>query len=113
MSWTTDMTELFADLVSEFGDTLTYQSSTMDCVKTPIRSAFNMMPTNMEKVADTDIDVRRSDAATAGLYALIVASNPAQKRPLVTVDGKQYEVGPLENDDTANPIVRLKCRLLQ
>lgn len=109
MSYTDAMNSLFDDISSAdvFGATLTYNGIVIPCVKIPIKSGYVMQLTSMDKSADVTVDIRRTTYVSSGLAG---ASN---KRPVVTIENQQYEVFAMENDDTANPIVRLPCKLLQ
>lgn len=112
-TWTEDALELWHDQVLEFGDTATYQGSTFDVIKNPIRSRVQMQLTSYDKQADTWIDALRSDLVTNGLYALVNSPTTPTPRPRVTVDSVQYEVLALENDDTTQPSVRLSCMIVK
>lgn len=112
-TWTEDALELWQDMVDEWGDEVTFANfGPYDCIKNPIRSAFRMTQVAYTKEADTTIDMLRTDAVTCGLY-LLNQNTPATARPVVTVDGHQFEILGMENDDTAQPSVRFNCRILQ
>lgn len=111
-TWTEDALELWNDQVLEYGTTMEYDAWTFPCIKNPINSMFAMTQTGYDQQADTTIDMLRSDAVTSGLYAL-VQSNPQTKRPIVTIEGIRFTVLRLENDDSAQPSIRLSSVALK
>lgn len=111
--WTRTMDRLFTKEVGEWaGDLmLTYNAQTaIDALKKPISQKFTMNPNNYSLGGDTTFDVRRADAVTCGLYAVL--KNVA--RPSVSDNyGLTYQVLDFSDDDTANPIIQLHCKRRQ
>jgi len=108
-SWTEEMLELWHDEAaeSEFMATMQYQSWMFICIKNPVRSGFQMTQTGYNYTADSIIDMLRSDAVASGLYPMIVQQNPQSKRPVVKVNGIDYDLLSLENDDETQPSIRI------
>lgn len=113
-TWTDEMRELFYEEISdsEFGVTVIYNGAPYRCIKTPVKSGFGMKPSMFERQADSIVDMWRDDVITSGLYE-IAQNNPTNKRPILTIGERQYEVIKLENDDATNPVIRLSCSQLQ
>lgn len=107
-TWTQDALELWNDLVAEFGAVATYGAFTFQCIKNPVRSAFQMVPNGYNDQGDTIIDLLRTDAVTNGLYAL-VQHNPQTKRPVIEIRGSSYDIIKMENDDDEQPSIRLSA----
>lgn len=106
------MLDLWEFEYSEWGVVAQYNAYTIRVIKNPIKSGWQMSVNAMDKQADTIIDMLRTDAVASGLYGL-VQSNPATKRPVVTIGASQYTLNALENDDDTQPSVRFKAMLLQ
>lgn len=104
-TWTAEALELWQDLVSEFGNEYSYGAGTYPCVLNPVKQGFGMTQTSYNAMADTIIDTLRSDCVTSGLYA-IVQENPT-KRPIVSVNGIDYDLLSIENDDDTQPSIRI------
>lgn len=113
-SWNQEMSSLWVDMVadSEYGVTVIYNGAPYQCIKTPVKSGFGMKPTMFDRQADSIVDMLRADAIANGIYE-IVQNNPANKRPILTIAERQFEIIKLENDDATNPVIRLSCSQLQ
>lgn len=112
-TWTEDAEELWEDLVAEFGYTMRYESVTMDALWNPVRSGFQMTQVAYNQRADSIVDILRSDAITSGLYQ-IIAENPQEKRPQVTLMNPRVSQPQIildlinfENDDATQPSIRI------
>ena len=63
------------------------------------------------KTVIATIDITSNDQWTD--YVVSGLSSSSNKRPLVQINGEDYEVFQVENDDPSNPWVRLPCKLRQ
>lgn len=108
-TWTEDALDLWNDLYAEFGEEMVYQSTTIHCIRNPIKSGFQMQPAGYNLQADTILDILRTDAVTSGLYAFKQA-NPQEKRPVVRANDVSFQVISMENDDPVQPSVRFMCQ---
>ncbi len=110
MTWTEDMLSLFNDLWSEFGELMMYfpgGAYPLKCIKTPLDMSYTVEVSGYTKLADTQIDVLRQDAITAGFYNDL-EQNPVAKRPIVTVNGQDFQVLQFQDDD-ADTAIKLIC----
>lgn len=110
--WTETMLDLWHEQWRIYGTTATYGADTFHCIKDPVKKGFTMTQNAMDGKSMTILDMLRTDAIANGLYA-IAQSNPATKRPIVTVSGKDYTINQLENDDDEQPSIRISAFLLQ
>lgn len=109
-TWTDDSGSLFLDLWREFGAFLMYfpgGAYPIRCVKTPLDMSYEIEVSGATKLADTQIDVLRSEAKTSGFYNDL-EQNPRNKRPLVTVEGQTFQVLQFQ-DDAADDAIKLIC----
>lgn len=107
-TWTQELESVFDDAVAEFGDTLTYNGEILPCIKTPLDMQFEIQVSGYNRLIDTQIDVKRS-AAFAIHLTRSIDENPVEKHPVVTVDGVEFIVGRIQDDDSADPCVKLLC----
>jgi len=116
-NWTADMEDIFADLVSEFGIAggLSFNGQTgIDCVLTPYSGGAEMTQGPYVENADTQIDVLRSDADTCGLLAsLRTPSHRAKVTVTRDAVAKTFQVLTFDDDDTADPCIKLYAKKLQ
>ncbi len=109
-TWTEDSRELFIDLHNEFGALMMYfpgGAYPIRCVKTPLDMSYEIEVSGATKLADTQIDVLRSESITAGFYNDL-EQNPRAKRPIVTVEGQTFQVLQFQ-DDAADDAIKLIC----
>lgn len=111
-TWTEDSEELFTDLVAEFGDVLSFNGQQIQCIKTPINIGYEMELAGSNRMADTQIDVLRSEAVRIGLWQSNT-QNPEHKRPVVIVETTRFQVLKVEDDNSADACVKLICVKLQ
>ena len=111
-TWTEDSEELFNDLVSEFGDVLSFNGNQISCIKTPLSIGYEMEISGANRMVDTQIDVLRSEAVRIGLWQSNT-QNPANKRPVVTVETQRFQVVKVDDDNNADSAVKLICARLQ
>lgn len=112
-TWAQDMQDVFTDSVAEWGDTLLFQSNQIPCEKTELSIGYQFEVSGINRMADTAIDVLRSDAISIGLYAPDIQENPTVKRPVVQVDGMNFTVLLFKDDIKADPTIKLMCVRLQ
>lgn len=109
-TWTEDRLAEFSDLVGEFGSTFTYGTSTIPCIRTPLRLRFNASPVSgYDREVECTVDILRIAAVTIGLYPILKAKNPNVKRPTCTVDSDIMEVESMVEDDDAEAAIRILC----
>jgi len=114
-TFTEDLEELWTDLVAEFGIAggLSFNDQTgIDCVLTPFSTKYPMSAGPYNENIDTEIDCLRADADGRGL--LNAVRNNARPKVTVTRDGiaRVFQVFELQDDDTADPCIKLLSKLM-
>lgn len=114
-SWTDDMGELFNDMRAdgEYRAALTYNGSTVYGVKMALSLGFQMRVSGYQRKADTSFDLLRTECVTIGLYRFISEPDIEKKRINVNVNGEEYIVLDIKDDNATDPTVKLILSAMQ
>ena len=110
------MSYCFTDLVTEFGIAggLVFNAQTgIDCVLSPYDGSFELSAGPYVERIETQIDVLRASASTCGLLAVLRAGNRAVVTVTRNSTAKTFEVLTFQDDDTADPCIKLYARKQQ